>query len=104
MAFDTLVSTPNIVSTNSSNKIDGAGAIPSFSQLGSNALSQVQGIISTLPTAKFASGARCTLKINGRLIGFAFGVAWRIQTMAVEINTIDDWLPYELVPQRVLVE
>jgi len=69
-----------------------------------NVASQGAGIISTLPTAKFASGARCVLKINGRLIGFAFGVSWRIQTMATEIMTIDDWLPAELVPTRVLVE
>lgn len=62
------------------------------------------GIISTRPTAKYASGARCILKINDQIVGFAFGVSWRISTNFVEINTIDDYLPYELAPQRVSVE
>src|SRR5882672_4794816 len=89
------------------NKIDNgplANAGNFAQNVASNVASQGAGIISTLPTAKFASGARCTLKINGRLIGFAFGVSWRINTMATEITTVDDWLPAEIVPQRVMVD
>src|ERR1035437_7254016 len=66
--------------------------------------SNVTGIFSTRPSAKFVSGARCTLKINGNLVGFAFDISWTINTMVTEINTIDDYLPYELAPQRVTVE
>lgn len=90
----------------SSNKIDNGplSSAGNFAQnVVSNIASQGAGIISPLPSAKFASGARCTLKINGRLIGFAFGVSWRIDTLATEIITIDDWLPAEIVPQRVIV-
>jgi hypothetical protein len=69
-----------------------------------NLASNVAGIVSTRPNAKFMSGARCTLKINGQLVGFAFGISWNINTLVTEVNTIDDYLPYELAPQRVTVE
>jgi hypothetical protein len=68
-----------------------------------NVGSQFSGIFSTRPTAKYASGARTILKINGRIVGFAFGVSWRIDTTVIEINTIDDDMPYELAPQRINV-
>lgn len=74
------------------------------STLVENALSNVAGILSTRPTAKYMSGARCTLKINGKLVGFAFGISWNITTDFVEINTCDDYLPYELAPRRVTVD
>lgn len=77
---------------------------PVAQQLLDNVASNVSGIISTRPTAKYASGARCILKINNEIAGFAFGVSWRITTMATEINTIDDYFPYELAPQRIQVE
>src|SRR6516162_8237910 len=66
-----------------------------------NALSNVAGILSTRPNAKYLSGARVTLKINGKLVGFAFGISWNITTDFIEINTCDDYLPYELAPRRV---
>lgn len=72
--------------------------------VGRNLNSQISGIFSTKPTAKYASGARTVLKINGRLCGFAFGISWRITTQVTEINTIDDYMPYELAPQRLTVE
>jgi hypothetical protein len=69
-----------------------------------NILSNVSGVLSTRPNAKFMSGARCTLKVNGQIVGFAFGISWTINTTVTEVNTIDDYLPYELAPQRVTVE
>lgn len=69
-----------------------------------NVASNVSGIFSTKPTARFASGARCIMKINGKITGFAFGISWKISTAVTEINTIDDYFPAELVPQRVQVE
>jgi hypothetical protein len=78
---------------------------PGFAaSLVNNVASNVAGIFSTRPNAKFMSGARCTLKVNGSLVGFAFGISWTINTMVTEINTIDDYLPAELAPQRVTVE
>lgn len=69
-----------------------------------NALSNVAGILSTRRNAKYLSGARVTLKMNGKLVGFAFGITWNITTSVVEINTCDDYLPYELAPQRITVD
>jgi hypothetical protein len=78
---------------------------PGFAEtLVNNAASNVSGIFSLRPNAKFMSGARCTLKINGKLVGFAFAISWTINTTVTEVNTIDDYLPYELAPQRVTVE
>lgn len=73
-------------------------------QIAGNIVGQLSGVISTKPTAKYASGARCILKVNDKIAGFAFGISWRINTMSTEINTIDDYLPYELAPQRITVE
>lgn len=69
-----------------------------------NAASNVAGVFSTKTSARYASGARCVLKINGRVSGFAFGVSWKITTQVTEIQTIDDYFPYELAPQRISVE
>jgi len=69
-----------------------------------NVASNVAGIFSTKPSARYASGARTILKINGKVSGFAFGISWRINTSVTEINTIDDYFPAELVPQRITVE
>lgn len=64
----------------------------------------LSGIFSTRPVAKYASGARCKLKINGKLVGFAFNVTWRVNTIYTEVNTIDDPLTNELVPTRLSVD
>jgi hypothetical protein len=68
-----------------------------------NAVSQVNGIISTQKVAKFLSGARCILRVNGRLVGFANSISWRINTNVTEIRTIDDYMPYELAPSTIEV-
>jgi hypothetical protein len=69
-----------------------------------NVVSNVAGVFSTRPNAKFMSGARCTLKINGKLVGFAFAINWNINTTYTEVTTVDDYLAYELAPQRVTVD
>lgn len=69
-----------------------------------NLASNVSGIFSTKQSAKYASGARTVLKINGKVVGFAFGISWRINTSVTEINTIDDYFPHEIAPQRITVE
>jgi len=72
--------------------------------LGDNLAGNISGILSTRPSAKYSSGARTILKVNGKIVGFAFGVSWRISTIVTEINTLDDPLPNEFVPQRLSVE
>jgi len=63
----------------------------------------LSGIISTRPTAKYMSGARCILRINSRPVAFAFNISWRIDTLYTEINAIDNPLPEELVPKAIKV-
>lgn len=53
--------------------------------------------------ARYMTGARAIIKVNGKLFGFAFGVNYNIVTAHDEVWTIDDWTPYELAPQRVSV-
>lgn len=72
--------------------------------LGDNLAQNVSGVFSTKPSAKYSSGARTILKINGRVVGFCFGISWRINTAVTEINTIDDYFPAELAPQRITVD
>lgn len=69
-----------------------------------NTAGNISGVFSTRPSAKYSSGARTILKVNGKIVGFAFGVSWRISTAVTEINTIDDPLPNEFVPQRISVD
>jgi hypothetical protein len=78
-----------------------AGTIAS--QLLQNATDSFGSILSIKPVAKYLSGARCILRINGKIVGFAFGISWNIQTAVEEINTIDDYLPHELAPTRIEV-
>ena len=52
---------------------------------------------------RYLTGSRAIIKVNDNLFGFAFGVTFNIQTMVDEINTIDDWTPYELAPNRIIV-
>lgn len=73
-------------------------------QISDNIAGNLAGVFSTRQSAKYASGARTILKINGAIVGFAFGVSWRISTQVAEINTIDDPLPNEYVPQRIAVD
>ena len=83
----------------------GFNNVPPVAQsLLNNAASNITGILSTRPTAKYASGARCTLKINDRIVGFAFAISWHITTQVTEIRTIDNYMPYELTPSLITVE
>jgi len=64
----------------------------------------IGGILSTRPVAKYLSGARTVLRVNGKIVGFSFGISWRITTAYREINAIDNPLPEEFVPQKIKVE
>jgi hypothetical protein len=82
-------------------------ATPGFNNrinIANNLVTPFSGLTSSRPNAKFMSGARCVLKFNGQLVGFAFAISWSVNTSFSEINTIDDYLPSELAPQRISVE
>lgn len=83
------------------NKLDNTANIGS--RLAANAADNIDGIFSIKPVAKYLSGARCVLKVNGKIAAFAFGISWNIETAAQEIMTIDDPLPYELAPTTITV-
>jgi hypothetical protein len=68
-----------------------------------NVASNAGTIFSLKPTAKYLTGARTIIKINGNLVGFAFSVSWQISTDATEIRTIDDPIAYELAPRQISV-
>ncbi len=79
------------------------GRRPSGTRIAQSILSEVQGFASLKETAKYHTGPRCVIKINGKLFGFAFAVSWNIQTDNQEIFTIDDYLPAELAPRMITV-
>lgn len=83
------------------NKIDASQGV--VNKIGENVWSNFDGILSIKPIAKYFSGARCTLKMNGRIIGFAFSITWEVRTEVTPINTIDNYESYELAPRRVEV-
>lgn len=75
---------------------------PVANSIADNAIgSAIGGVLSTRPSARYVSGARCILKVNGQLIGFAFGISWNINNSITRINTIDDYNSWELAPKRV---
>jgi hypothetical protein len=73
---------------------------PSFQE---NFASSFQTIFTLKPQAKYLTGARTILRINGNIVAFAFGVTWNVRTDATEIQTIDDPLPWEIAPKRIEV-
>lgn len=78
-----------------------SGATGALSQ---SLLNSATGAASPLNNyARYMTGARAIIKVNGKLFGFAFGVNYNISTPAEEIWTVDDWTPYELAPQRLSV-
>ena len=68
-----------------------------------NVASNFGNIFSLKPTAKYLTGARTVIKVNGNLVGFAFSVSWQISTDVTEIRTIDDPIAYELAPRQISV-
>lgn len=82
------------------NKIDNSST---SERLASNLNNNIAGIFSAKPMAKYLSGARCVLRVSGKIVGFAFAISWNIKTETTEIETIDDPLAYELAPSRISV-
>jgi hypothetical protein len=69
----------------------------------SNALSSFSTIFTLRPQAKYVTGARTILRINGSPVAFAFQISWNVRTDATEIYTIDDPLPWEIAPKQIEV-
>lgn len=56
------------------------------------------------PTAmlpEYFSGARCKLLIDGKTIGAALEVSWSVSGQMVEVRTIDNFAPTEIVPGQM---
>lgn len=72
-------------------------------QVGRNIAGQLGTIFTLKPQAKYLTGARTTIRVNGSIVAFAFQVTWNVRTDATEIYTIDDPLPWEIAPKTVSV-
>ena len=72
-------------------------------EAGENLLKDWSSLVNFAPAAKYHSGARCVLKINGDVAAFAFGISWTIETQNTEIRTIDNYMPYELAPNIISI-
>lgn len=83
----------------------GVGAIANPRKIIADAItSNSNNILSTRPQGRYMHGARCKIKINGRIAVFAFAVSWNIRTEQDEVWTIDEYTPYEYAPKRITVE
>jgi hypothetical protein len=51
---------------------------------------------------KYFTGLRAIIKVNNRLFGFAFAVTMNIKMDTEEIWTVDNALPYEMAPRKML--
>ena len=76
---------------------------PTPGQITDNVASNIQGMLST-SSGKYVSGARTIVRINGRLAAFAMSVTWNVNLSQDEINTIDEYAPYEYAPKRIIVD
>lgn len=84
----------------------GSGPLPNtvIEQKAANNVSSQLGTIFTLkPQAKYLTGARTIIRVNGDVVAFAFQVTWNCRTEATEIYTIDDPLPWEIAPKTISV-
>jgi len=83
------------------NKIDNDSLLKI--NLPNNLIEGTGSILALKPVAKYFTGARCILRINGDIVAFATSISWNIQTSAEEILTIDSYMPHELSPTRIQV-
>ena len=81
----------------------GAGFDKNKPSILENAAAQLTNVAGNRPVGKYMTGARVKLRINKKLVGFAFGITWKIDTEQMEINTIDDYLPAEIAPTRMRI-
>lgn len=85
-------------------KEDKLNARNAGTQISNNLRQNVGSILSAQNVGKFISGARCIIKVNGRIAVFANSVSWSVRTEQEEIWTIDSTTPYEIAPRRISVE
>lgn len=82
----------------------GSGPVTAVEQKLANNVSSQFGTIFTLkPQAKYLTGARTIIRVNGDVVAFAFQVTWNCRTEVTEIYTIDDPLPWEIAPKTISV-
>ncbi len=69
-----------------------------------NLASNFAGFLSTKPLGRYLTGPRAIIKVNGQLMGFAFGVTYRINTEQDELMGIDNYVPMEIGPKRITID
>ncbi|NBP02906.1 MAG: hypothetical protein EBU90_22900 [Proteobacteria bacterium] len=52
----------------------------------------------------YGSGARAKLLVNGKTIGAALDVSYSVTASVTEIRTIDQYLPWEIVPGQMSIK
>lgn len=53
---------------------------------------------------EFSTGARAKLLINGKTIGAALQASYSVSASVTEVRTIDQFLPWEIVPGQVTIK
>jgi hypothetical protein len=87
-----------------SNPLFPGSSSPNIGELGKSLLSNALGPIQAFnKLGKYMTGARCIIKVNGKLAGFAFSVSWNINTAQTTVREIDNFLPYEFAPSMLSV-
>jgi len=90
--------------TTGSNPLFPGSASPNAGELGKSLLSNALGPIQVFnKVGKYMTGARCIIKVNGKLAGFAFSVSWNVNTSQTTVREIDNYLPYEFAPSMLNV-
>jgi hypothetical protein len=52
---------------------------------------------------EYSTGARSKIRINGQLLGAATDVSWNVEANMEPLQTIDSYMPLELLPHQCLV-
>lgn len=53
---------------------------------------------------QYSTGARARIKVNGNIIGAALDMSYSVSANITEVRTIDQFLPWELVPGQLTIK
>ena len=53
---------------------------------------------------EFSTGARSKIRLNGKLIGAATDVSWSVDANFEPLQTIDNYMPVEIIPHQCVVK
>lgn len=78
-----------------------SGELETLAKTYNDAIDQGQGIGGLFPT--YSTGARSYIRVGGKPIAVCMDFRWQISAQATEIRTIDTNLPWDLVPNQIIV-